>query len=507
LRKDELKVLFTDIQDNQEVNFMTQVRYEKSKLVIFPTPGDAVLRNDYKVFVRGFGEETWNELACYEVKVDMHDVRKASMAYFDFEGQVEVKIQYNNYMHIYQVDVRPLAQKIKVDFSEKEIYFTLEHQANLSIEINRDRFHNLHLFAGNIQNYIPDVDCKMVKYLPGNLDKALIHRTEEIGYELEKMPKGRTLYFGPGIHYLEECVMRIPSDTNVYIAGGAIIVGTFVCSKVENIKIFGRGVLYLARFERFSGLNAIRLSHAKNIEIEGIHFINPPHYSVYIGGSDNVQIKDIKSFSCEGWSDGIDMMSSKNVIVDGVFLRTSDDCIAIYGRRWDYNGNTVNVLIQNSVLWADVAHPTNIGCHGDYHNDGNVIEKICFRNLDILEHHEPQSSCLGCMNINVGDKNIVRDVLYENIRVEKFEHGKLLDLQIICGGYNLVPGKIIEDIHFKDIFYDGVGEVTAVINGVDEERKVQNITFDNLVIRGKRILTAEQGNIQIGEFAENIIFK
>lgn len=480
---------------------------KKNNLVIYPAPDGAVLNKEYSVFVRAAGEEEWKQLLCYEVKVDMHEVRKASMAYFDFQGKVEVKVNYERF-HIYQVDVRPLSKRIKPQFSEKEIYFTIDKPQNLSIEINGDRFHNLHLFAGFIQNNIPDIESDKVKVLAGNLKRPSIHRMEEMVYELEKMPKGRTLYFGPGIHYIEECVMRVPSDTNVYIAGGAIIVGTFVCSKSENIKIYGKGALYLANFERFSGLNAIRLSHAKNITIEGIHFINPPHYTIYIGGSANVKIRDIKSFSCEGWSDGVDIMSSKNVTVDGAFLRTSDDCIAIYGRRWNYNGNTEHILVQNSVLWADVAHPTIIGTHGDYYNDGNIIEDITFSNLDILEHHEPQSNYLGCMTINPGDKNTVRNVLYEDIRVEKIEHGKLLDIQVKFNkDYNPAPGKLVENIHFRNISYDGKYEVTSVINGLDDERIVKNVIFENLIIRGSHILSAEQGNIEVGKFTNNIVFR
>lgn len=486
---------------------MEKISGKKNRLVMYPTPDGAITKNDYRVFVRTVGENVWSDLSCYVVKVDMHDVREASMAYFDFEGKVEIKIEYAK-MHVYQVDIRPLSQNINAEFSEKEIYFTLDRPANLSVEINGDRFHNLHLFAGKIQKEVPDINSDRVKYLSGNLKRPSIHRTEELVYVLNDMPKGRTLYFGPGIHYLEECVMRIPSDTNVYIAGGAIIVGTFVCSKVENISIFGRGMLYLAKFERFSGLNAIRLSHAKNISVEGIHIINPPHYTVYIGGSDKVLIKDIKSFSSEGWSDGIDMMSSKSVTVDGAFLRTSDDCIAIYGRRWDYNGNTENILIQNSVLWADVAHPTMIGTHGDYYNDGNILENITFRNIDILEHHEPQNNYLGCMTINAGDKNTVRNVTYEDIRIEHIEHGKLLDIQVKFNkDYNPAPGYRIENIYFKDISYNGEGEVASMITGYDEERNVTNITFENLVVRDKHVLSANEGNINIGEYVENINFK
>lgn len=485
---------------------MEHIINNKNRIIVYPVPEGAALRNDYKVYIRASSEEEWAELLCYEVKVDMHEVREASMAYFDFAGQVEVKIQYTK-MDVYKVDIRPLMHNIQSSFDVREIKFVLNHTANLSIEINGDRFHNLHLFAGEINKEIPDINSEKVKYLPGNLKRPSIHRTEELGYELQKMTKGRTLYFGAGIHYLEECVMRVPSDTNIYIAGGAVIVGTFVCSKTENIRIYGRGVLYLAKFERFSGLNAIRLSHAKNIAIEGIHFINPPHYSVYIGGSDNVLVKEVKTFSCEGWSDGIDIMSSKNVTVDGCFLRTSDDSIAIYGRRWDYNGDTKNITIKNTALWADVAHPTNIGTHGDYDNDGNIIEDIKFENIDILEHHEPQKDYLGCMVINAGDKNTVKNVRYENIHIEHIEHGKIFDIQIKQNkDYNPAPGKCIENIIFKDVFYNGCGEVTSLIKGFDEERKAANITFQNLVIRGEHVLTAGQGNIEIGEYTKNIRF-
>ncbi|WHX47775.1 hypothetical protein QNH46_16705 [Paenibacillus woosongensis] len=105
-------------------------------------------------------------------------------------------------------------------------------------------------------------------------------------------------------------------------------------------------------------------------------------------------------------------MASSDVEIDDVFLRTSDDCIAIYGTRWDYRGGTSRVKVRNSVLWADVAHPIMIGTHGDYEKEGDTIEDIVFENLDILEHHEPQENDWGAMAINAGDKNTVRNVRY-----------------------------------------------------------------------------------------------
>lgn len=476
-----------------------------ASIVNYPVPKGAVLQHDFIIKIRPEGKETWEEVACYQVKVDMHEVRDASMAYFDFSGTVEVEITCPGVYYIYQVDVRPLSAGVQAEFTPKVIRLKLDRPRKLSIEVNRERFHNLHLFAGAVPEDAPDPEGADVMVLPGNLMKPSIYRTEELLKKVTAMKAGRTIYFGPGIHYLEECTMRVPSDTQVYLAGGAVIIGTFILSGVENVRIYGRGCLYLARFERFSGLNAIRLSHAKNVRIEGIHLINPPHYSVYVGGSDGVWIEDITTFSCEGWSDGVDMMSSRNVTVKDCFLRTSDDCVAIYGRRWDYKGDVSNILITGCSLWADVAHPTVIGTHGDYEHEGNLLEDIRFEDLDILEHREHQAGYLGCFAINVGDKNTARDITYENIRIEPFGHGKILDFQVKQNpDYNPAPGAGISHVLVKDITYLGRDEVPSEIRGYSNAFRVSDITIDNLSIRGKRAGSLEDAGIAVGPYADRI---
>ena len=138
---------------------------QENNLRIYEIPDGVDIKRDFSVFVRLEGTEEWRESRCYEVKVDMHEVRRASMTYFDFEGKVNVKIRFNNYMDIYQVDIRPKSRKIIPVFTEREIYFSLEHPENLSIEVNRDRFHNLHLFAGEIQESVLDTTDKEVRIL------------------------------------------------------------------------------------------------------------------------------------------------------------------------------------------------------------------------------------------------------------------------------------------------------------------------------------------------------
>ncbi|MGM0876522.1 MAG: glycosyl hydrolase family 28 protein [Bacillota bacterium] len=236
--------------------------------------------------------------------------------------------------------------------------------------------------------------------------------------------------------------------------------------------------------------------------------IDPPHYSIYIGKSENIKISNFKSFSTRGWSDGIDMMSSSDIDIDDVFLRTSDDCIAIYGSRWAYYGDARNITVRNSILWADVAHPLMIGTHGDHQRNGDIIENILYDNIDILEHHEPQPNYWGAMSINAGDKNTVSNVTYKNIRVEHFELGQLFDLCVVWNEkYNPTPGSNISDIHFENIDYRGVTENPSRILGFDTERIVDGVTFKNLSINGIVATNRDEANIVTNDFTKNIKFE
>lgn len=476
-----------------------------NSLVVYKAPVGAIGREDFTVCVRIPGG-SWEELFVYEVKVDMHQVRRASMVYFDMEGTVEVMIVCRN-RSVEQAVIRPLSANIPFDRNGDAILFTLDRPRKLSIEINGERFSNLHLFANPLEENAPQPDDSNVLLL-----NPAIHRTEDI-YRLAATPTAPdgkvpdVIYFAPGMHYLEETILRIPSGTTVYIAGGAIVVGSLVCDSVENVVIRGRGILYLSDFHRYSAFRGVRIVFSKNITVEGIMLLDPPHYSIYIGKSEHIRIRNFKSFSTRGWSDGIDMMASSHIEIDDVFLRTSDDCIAIYGTRWDYKGDARYISVRNSVLWADVAHPLNMGIHGDHHQDGDVIENIVFENIDILEHHEPQVNYWGAMAINAGDKNTIRNVTYDSIRVEAFELGQLLDIRVVWNkDYNPVSGNRIENITFRNITYNGANTNPNRIQGYDAERSVEGVRFINLRINEELVLNAEKGNFDINEYTKDISF-
>ena len=73
------------------------------ELVTYPAPQGVEMKQDFSVKVRLAGGE-WKNVDTYAVKVDevknaKHNVRKASLAYFDFDGEVEVEVTVPHNVH------------------------------------------------------------------------------------------------------------------------------------------------------------------------------------------------------------------------------------------------------------------------------------------------------------------------------------------------------------------------------------------------------------------------
>ena len=139
-------------------------------------------------------------------------------------------------------------------------------------------------------------------------------------------------------------------------------------------------------------------------------------------------------------------------------------------------------------------------------------------NIDILDHKEKQLDYQGCMAINAGDNNLIRDVRFEDIRVENFREGQLLNLRIFYNKkYCAAPGRGIENVLFKDITYNGDRANLSIIEGYNEERTIRNIRFENLRINGQLITdtmpgkprwyqTGDMARIYVGPHVEGVEF-
>ena len=451
-----------------------------AKVEVAGAPQGISLNNDFTVKVRSEGKSKWVLVPTYLVKVDevretKHHVEHASMATFDFSEKVEIAVTYNK-GKIDSARVRPLSYDIPFTIEGNTLQFSLEKPANLSVEVNGDIFHNLHLFANPLDTFKVD----------------------------KKNPD--LIYFGPGIHRFEGGEFRIPSGKTVYVAGGAVMMGRMLIENVHDVKLLGRGIIDP------SVKMGIRIANSRNVYVEGLVATQ-----CATGGSDSVTIRNVKVISYFGWGDGMNVFSSRNVLFDRVFCRTSDDCTTVYGTRLGFEGPSSNITMQNSTLWADVAHPIFIGIHGNV-DKPEILENLNYVNIDILDHKEKQLNYQGCLAINAGDENLIRNVRFEDIRIENFRQGQLVNLRIFFNEkYCKAPGRGIENVVFKNVSYTGNRAEISVIEGYDAQRKVRNIRFENLRINGQIISddmpgkpkwyhTGDMARIYVGPHVDGVSF-
>jgi hypothetical protein len=432
-----------------------------AQLKVYPRPTEMPTKGSFSVMVRSPKTE-WVPLDIYLAKLSLINttsgsgqIQESSMAYFDFSGTVDVEVTYNP-SAVHSADIRPNSYGIIPKVRGNTLKFSLVQPRNLVIQVNDEIFDCLQLFAGSIETNVPAANDTDV------------------------------IYFGPGMHSVSGGVLQVPSGKTVYIAGGGVLTSGVNFTNVHDATLRGRGILY-----NTPG-GAITVAYSERILISGVTVLNPNGYAVTAGQANQLTIEDFHAFSSKGNGDGIDLFSCSDTLIDNIFMRNSDDCVAIYNHRWDYYGNSSNITLQNSSLWADVAHPINIGTHGNT-DSPETMDGIAIKNIDILDHREPQMLYQGCIAINPGDSNLVQNVLIEDVRVEDFREGQLINMRVMFNSkYNTSPGRGIRNVTIRNLTYEGTKANPSIFEGYSEEKSIDGVTFENLVVNGKVIADAMQ---------------
>lgn len=432
------------------------------QVFVSSAPHGAPLKSDYDVYLQPRGSQTWIKVDTYMAKVNAldslnkltgHSVSEISYCFFDFTGNVTVKVVTKNRKYR-NARIRPdYRGTIANMMNDSTLQFLLFQPENLSIEFDGDIRHNLLLFTSS----------------PG---KSVAEARKDA-----RKQKRNFIYYKPG--YYEVDTIRCKSNTTYYLENGAYINGTFAMDHVENVSILGRGVA-----RPIKGYEGAHIYRSKNVLIDGLIVNTCP-----IGESRDVTLSNVKSISHVQWGDGLNIFGGcTNIRYHRIFCRNSDDCHTVYATRKGFKGGVKNVTMTNAILWADVAHPIHIGLHSSgQHTDS--IESLTYRNIDILGQAENQIEYQGCLAINCGDNNIVKNVTFDNIRIENIVNGSLFHLKVCYNDkYGLAPGGGISDIFFRCIRYYGLpAPRMSVITGYAPDRMIKNVSFEDIRLNGKRI--------------------
>ncbi len=448
-----------------ENGYMRGEADNESKVVDYPAPEGIAAHEYYEVNANS------QSVFVYETEVGLSR-QKAGFAYFDFSGTVAVEVHTGG--EIESATIRPLSLGITPEIDGKILRFTLNRPVNLSIEVNGNTGTNLHLFTNPIETDIPDPE-----------DSGVI-------------------YFGPGIHELSDTLF-VPSNTTVYIAGGAIVRGRIHTDNAHNVKIRGRGIVDGSTVNREdfggeAGSFFMRLWRSSNIEVNGIILHNSPHWTLVPIESEKVNIHNVRLIGQRrSNNDGMDIVDSRNVLIDNVFIRTIDDAIALKAKYIGGERNqTTDVTIQNSTIWnEDAGNALEIG----FETLTDQMKNLTFRNIDIIHNNDGSA-----LSIHNGDSADIHNVVYDDIRIES------------AGGksYNFI------NMYIQNTFYstgDERGEINNVvinnirsieplkpsnITGLNAENSIRDLRIHQLIANGSLLSTLGEAQINVGSHAHNV---
>ena len=361
--------------------------------------------NSYKVYLNGVEKELYYSNI---FEPPYHEMKK--MPYANFSSPDNSEIVIHSETKLDSVMIRPLSYNIDYIFSDHEIKITLPEPKKFSVEINGSHRDNILIFANRKREY-------------------------------EKYEND--IYFEKGEH--DAGVINIDKDnTTVYLEEGAYVTGKITCIDRKNVSICGLGIFDMSKYPRYGEpefMNAMRLFNNENLKVYDITITDSVNWTCNVRGCDNVHFDNVKIIGSRGNSDGIDICGSRNVLVENIFTRTWDDSFVVKAFN---SGNLENVTFRDSVLWNDFARPIEIGVEIRADKAHNVV----FDNIDII-HSLPGYPVLG---IHHGDRAVVSDVVFNDIRIEDAPGAQLFDVRITKAVWNKdeTMGRI-ENIRFSNI--------------------------------------------------------
>lgn len=461
---------------------------------------------------------------------EIFDFNYASLAWLECEGPVEVRLRCT--APIGDVSIRPLSYQITARVEEDEIVFIVRPGQKISVEPHGDTGPVLHLFADLPETDIPHPEDPDVLYFgPGLHERASL-----------ELRNNQTLYLAPGavlkaVIGENEPFERIERKRNKHIDFSLRHLHHFIHAwDAKNIRIRGRGIMDTSAIaDAFARKNPISLNRCEQVEISGITILEATCWTITLYRCSDCRVENVKTLSAFANSDGVNTVSSRDVVIRDCFLRNRDDGIAIKSMDTgntdcfllepaaELKGGAVeNVLVEKCVIWSDWGY-----AFGATYEIRKPIRNVVVRDCDVVHatHPGPQ----GVIGILVSDRDHVSDMLFENIRVERALK-PLIDMRILVTPWTVDPNLgTIHDITFRDIFlleppppavledckhYANKDYYTSYchllkepsslisLRGLSEKSHIRDIRFENIHVNGNCLSHISQ--LEILPHVENV---
>ena len=407
---------------------------------------------------------------------------------FSFADSVDVEASRLDGKAINTCIVRPLSLNIQTSIQGNTCSFTLDQPARVSVEIDETR-----TISANF-NQIGTVTKQIVK-------NPLFVFAEPLETNIPKSGTAGVLYFGPGIHNIGK-QYPLANNTQVYIAGGAYVIGTFKSaqSNPKNISIRGRGILSAigltetAKESSQWGNHSIDFSRGtggSNLSIEGITITDPLRACII--SYSPIHIQRVKLMSWEHRNDGI-TAGNKSVVEDN-FIKVQDDNIKLY-----YS----NQVVRRNVIWQQtgggvfkLAWSLSGTDQGNQVSDIDIIHSDVFNDYSSAEPDRPDMHSTSAIFSSMGfNKNAsFRNGTFKNIRIEEKHLLRLMSLRMVTthkspGGTSVwgnpspAASKQIDNLTFQNVELPAEPYKESTLYG-NAGGTISNLKFVNLSVGGQ----------------------
>ena len=450
---------------------------QAATIVTYPAPDLSSLNNlrlsaDYTVKV---GSSTPNtSIATYELRNAEStfggDISQ-SFANFSFSGG-PVTVEVTSARTVNSVEIFPKQFGITPIKNGNKITFTLSSPKKIIVRINGTWDRSLSLWADDLESGAPNPED------PG------------------------VIYFGPGVHNIGQNY-TVKSGETVYIAGGAVVCGSFRNEHysgipVQNgqspimdsdITIRGKGILYGGDLKWTSGYTTLILKSIENLTVKDVMIIGTPYWLNDFVGSENITINNTKLISCyhyntNGWRGN----RTKNMTVDDNFVWMEDDGLTFDGSE--------NMRVTNYV--ANKTHSSaivfmNFGTPFAARNvliDGLYVP--CTKDLFEFRHY----------GVSDFSNIIVKNVYADNVTHDHFA--------ITIGQVRGVDSSdtCITFGNYYDILFENINtpDKAGHIEGFNAFSKVSHITFNQFKENGILRNSLSEAAITTNAFVDDVKF-
>ncbi|MBI1797189.1 MAG: hypothetical protein HYR74_09070 [Candidatus Eisenbacteria bacterium] len=271
-------------------------------------------------------------------------------------------------------------------------------------------------------------------------------------------------------------------------------------ANANGVTIAGRGTIdgsgaALRRLGRHPML--LRVMDSRRVRVEDVILRNPAGWNSHVLRSEDVVFRRVRLLGdpAELNNDGIDPDGSRRVWIDGCFVSTGDDAVAIKSTGHGGAATDVDTVLVHDCVLRTRKSAMKIGTESRC----AAMRAITFARNDVIEADRAIS--LYCR-----DQARIERIVFEDNRVDGWTPGgtaQVIDAEVRPRDG---PPGVIRDVRIRDLWVSQPAPVASSLRGLDAQHPIAGVRFEGVVIAGRPCASAAALPLKTNAFARDVMF-